>query len=344
MINLDLLKRLCNAKAISGQEGEVRGIIIDSIKDYVDDYKIDPMGNIIAFKKGKESPKVKLMLSAHMDEVGFIVNHVTDEGYLKFAEVGGIDKVIVPGKQVTIGDNEVQGVIGINPIHLLKQDEKDKAVPISDLYIDIGANNKEQALEFVNLGDVVCFDSLFEEHDGIIKAKALDDRVGCYVLIDIIKSNLPYDMYFTFVVQEEVGLRGAKTAAYAIEPYASIVVEATTAADIPNSNDEKKVCKVLGGAVISFMDKRTIYDKSYYNLAHECAKDMGTKSQTKTMIAGGNDAGAIQASKCGVRTISISLPCRYLHSSISLASCYDLESVLLTVKETAKRIAGGYVK
>ncbi len=341
MLDLKLLKELCCAKGISGDENAVRDLIIKNISDYVDEVNVDSMGNVIAFKKGANKPKLKLMLSAHMDEVGFIVTHITDDGLIKFTEVGGVDKQVIYGKGVTVGKNEIEGVVCVKPLHLLSSNERENVPSIEDMFIDIGAKTKNQALEIINLGDPIYFDSIFEEKNGVIKSKALDDRIGCYVLIDIIKSDIPYDMYFTFVVQEEVGLRGAKTASYTVAPDAAIVVEATTASDIPGVDEEKKVCEINKGAVVTFMDKRTIYDRELYNIACKSAENVGAKWQTKTMVVGGNDAGVIQSSRSGVKTIAISLPCRYLHAPVSLATCYDLEAVLNTVKETSKNIAGG---
>lgn len=336
MANLQLLEKLCNARGISGKEDNVRDIILEEIKGYADECTIDNMGNIIVFKKGKAPAKNKLMLSAHMDEVGFIVTYITDEGLLKFSCVGGIDKRVISGKSVTVGKNAINGVIGLKPIHLLNSDGRAKTVDVEDLYIDIGANSKEDALQHVSLGDMVCFKSVFDTSNGMIRAKAIDDRAGCLILIEMIKSELPYDMYFTFVVQEEVGLCGSKVAAYIVEPNASIVVEATTAADIPNVDSDKKVCFVNKGAVISFMDRRTIYDKDLYNMAIEMEN-----TQPKQAVAGGNDAGAIHTSKGGVKTLAVSLPCRYLHSPTSVISQSDLIFVENTVRACAEKIAGG---
>ena len=185
---------------------------------------------------------------------------------------------------------------------------------------------------------MICFDSPYENKDGRIIGKALDDRFGCLVLIEMLKKELPYNMYFSFVVQEEIGLRGAKVAAYTVNPDSAIVVEATTAADVPFADGEKKVCCVGNGAVVSFMDRSTIYDKEYYKFAMKAADIVGVKAQTKTMIAGGNDSGAIHCSRGGVRTIAVSVPCRYLHSSSGIISTQDAEAVFAVVNKTAEMI------
>ncbi|MEE1056899.1 MAG: M42 family peptidase [Acutalibacteraceae bacterium] len=331
-----LLERLCNANGISGDESAIRDIIISEIKDSGAEYYIDNMGNLIAFKKGKQTPEKKLLISAHMDEVGFIVTHITSDGYLKFDEVGGIDRRVVLGKSVTVG-KDINGVVIAAPMHLLTSDQRDSIPKFENMYIDIGASNRTEAEKYVSLGDSIQFDCDFMWQDDIITGKAIDDRAGCAIMIEMINSQLEYDTYFSFVVQEEVGLRGAKCAAFTVEPDFAIVAESTTAADIPNVPDEKKVCYVGNGAVISFMDRRTIYDKHLVLQAMECADDE-IQVQYKQAVAGGNDAGAIQTSKGGVRTLAVSIPCRYLHSSCGLISAKDLNSTKLVIQKMADKI------
>lgn len=342
-INMDLLKRLCTANGVSSGEEAVRKIILSETADFADDIKIDNSGNIIVFKKGAERAKNKLLLSAHMDEVGFIVTSINVDGTLNVDEVGGIDRRVISGKRVNLCSSGLQGVFGIKPIHLSRGDSKNEIPKLSQMYIDIGAADKENAEKYVQPGELVAFEAYYEENEQAIITKALDDRAGCLVLIEMIKSDLPYDMYFTFVVQEEVGLRGAKTAAYSVDPDCAIVVETTTAADIPNVDESKQVCHLGDGAVISFMDRRTIYDKAFYQEAFKAAERAGVKAQSKQAVAGGNDAGVINVANGGVRTIAVSLPCRYLHSPHTVAYKEDLDSVLKTVNELAKSIAGGKV-
>ena len=340
MVNYGLLKKLCTADGISGDEGNVRQIIIEEIKDYCT-YTVDNLGNIIARKKGKSAAKNRLMLSAHMDEVGLMVTDITSDGYLKFDEVGGIDRRVLIGKAVTVGENNIPGVIGIKPIHLCSGDEKSKIPAYSDLYIDIGADSLEQALEVVGYGDSVHYRSEFIETAGKINCKAIDDRFGCYVLIELIRSELAYDTDFVFAVQEEVGLRGAKTAAYTVDPEFAIVAETTTSAEIPEVDSAKQVCNLGEGAVISVMDRRTIYDKEMVKLAFDTAKAIGVKAQYKRAVAGGNDSGAIHQSRGGVRMLAISLACRYLHAPSTVADKADCESMLSLVKAVSEQIAGG---
>lgn len=340
MADLALLERLCRARGISGCEDEVRKIILEEVRPHADRVEITPLGNILAFKKGKNPAKTKLLLNAHMDEVGMTVTYIEEDGLLRFATVGGIDRRVLCGKPVTVGDN-VPGVIGAKPIHLLTGEEKEKSVPVQDLYIDIGASSREEAASVVLPGDPVTFDSIFDTAHGKIKSRALDDRAGCAILIDLLKKSLAYDMTFAFVVQEETGLNGSKTAAYITDPEAAIVVESTTAADVAGVPEEKQVCHVGAGPVLSFMDRRTIYDRAYYQLAFEAARETGVPCQAKQAVAGGNDAGAIHVSRGGVRTVAASLPCRYLHSAVGLISQKDFHDAETLIGRLAEKIAGG---
>ncbi len=337
MADWELLKRLSEARGISGREDEVREIILGEIRPYAEQIEITPLGNIVAYRKGKKPATQKLMISAHMDEVGLIVTHVTDEGLLKFGTVGGIDRRVLPGKSVTVGEN-VRGVVDVKPIHLLKKGEEGKSVPTEELFIDIGAQTRKEAEDAVKPGDEVTFDSVFDTENGTVKGRALDDRAGCAVLIELMRNKPEYDTVFAFVVQEEVGLRGAKTAAFSVEPEAAIVVEATTAADVPGVEEEKQVCRLGRGPVVSFMDRRTVYDRNYYRMAFEAAGQAGVKCQAKQAVAGGNDAGAIHVSRGGVRTIAVSLPCRYLHSAVGVISQEDFLAAPKLIARLAEMI------
>ena len=336
---LEMIKELCILPGISGRENAVRDYIIGQIKDYAE-YSIDPLGNLLVFKKGKNPAKNKVMLDAHMDEVGLIVTGITSEGFLRFTKVGGIDSRVILGRTVKVGDKAVNGVIGIKPVHLV--DKKDEAnIPkADDLYIDIGAKSKEEAMEYVRLGDSVWFESAFVEFgDGFIKAKALDDRAGCAILIGMIKSELEYDMWFSFSVQEEIGTRGAQTAAFTIAPDYAIAVETTTAADISGVKDEKRVCLCGKGGTVSFMDRSTLYSKELFDKAFEIAERENIPCQPKTMVAGGNDSGAIHKSRGGVKVLTVSIPCRYLHSPSCVIKYNDAEDSLHLIKALAEDFA-----
>lgn len=338
---LDMLRELSEIDGASGDEGAVRDYIISKIKGFCE-YHVDNIGNLIAFKKGKKSAEKKVMLSAHMDEVGLIITNIAENGYLKFSTVGGIDPRVIFGRRVRIGKNKVRGVIGGVPIHLLSSSERGNVPSVSEMCIDIGAVSREEAEAVVKLGDTAVFDTGFERFGfGLVKGKALDDRAGCAILIDIIKGEIEYDTYFTFVVQEEIGLRGAKCAAYSVDPDFAVVVESTTAADIHGVSADKQVCKVGAGAVISFMDGRTVYDRGMYNAAFDMARERNIALQSKQAVAGGNDAGAIHTSRSGVRTLAVSLACRYLHAPAGVISILDMQSAKNIVMAMAEKAASG---
>ena len=336
----DTLEKLSELHGVSGVEDEVRKFIIKEIKPFCDEVSVNSTGSVIAFKKGKNTPENKLMLCAHMDEVGLIITDVGENGLLKFAAVGGIDDRVLCGTPVLVGDEKLPGVIGAKPIHLLEGDERSKAPSIDNMYIDIGALTKDEALQRVCPGDYAVFDTNFGQFgDGLLKGKALDDRAGCAVLMEIIKRDLECDMYFVFSTMEEVGLRGAKCVAFSLAPDMAIVVESTTAADIPGVDECSKVCKVGEGAVISFMDRATIYDRGLFKMVQRIASDRAIKWQVKKGVTGGNDSGSIHNSRGGVRTAAISLPCRYLHSPCGVIAENDLNAVCELVHAFAEKAA-----
>lgn len=335
----ELLRELCLINSVSGDESAVRGVIENKVKDFCESCVTDNLGNLICFRKGRKTPDKKIMIAAHMDEVGFMVTYIRNDGTLCFGEVGGVDPAVVIGRQVTVGKNNINGVVGSTAVHNLSKEQREKAPDMDSLYIDIGAENKEEAEKYVKLGDCVYFDSEFLELGSRIKSKAIDDRAGCAMMIKMIQEEPEYDTYFVFNVQEEIGLRGSTVSAFSVAPDFAIVLEATTAADIDGVGGEKKVCCLGKGAVVGFMDRRTIYDKGLYSLAFDTAAELGLPCQTKTMIAGGNDAGAIHISGKGVRTIAVSVPCRYLHSPSCVIEYTDLENTYTLVRDLARRIA-----
>lgn len=331
-----MLKELCKINGTSGNEHDVREYIISKIKDNCT-YKVDNLGNIIAEKKGTVSSKNKIMIAAHMDEVALIITYIKDNGTLSISPVGGMSALVAAGRSVTI--NGIHGVIGTKAIHHLSNDER-KAVPkFDEMFIDIGAESKAEAEKYVKLGDIAYFDSEFCKFgEDFIMGKAIDDRFGCLIMINMINSDLPYDCTFVFTVQEEIGTRGAKVSSFSVAPDYAIILETTTAADIPCANEEKRVCELTNGAVVSYMDRGTIYGKELYNLAFSIAKEKNIPIQTKTMVAGGNDSGAIHVSGKGVRTIAISAPCRYLHSPSCVVNEEDLFACENLAKEMLKAI------
>ena len=333
----ELLKELCLENGVSGDESAVRELIISKVKDHCE-YSVDPLGGLICFRKGRKNTEKKLMICAHMDEVGFIVTYINNDGTLCFDEVGGVNTTVALGRQVRVGKKLIPGVIGSTAVHNLSKEQREKAPEYPGMYIDIGARDREEAMQHVMPGDCVYFDSEFTQLGSEIKSKAIDDRIGCAMMIRLIQEQPEYDTYFVFNVQEEIGLRGSGASAFSVAPDFAIVLEATTAADIDGAEGANKVCCLGDGPVVSFMDRRTIYDKELYELAFDTAKELGIPCQTKSKIAGGNDAGAIHVSGKGVRTIAVSLPCRYLHSASCVIAEADIEPSYQLVKRLAERI------
>ena len=341
----ELLRKLSLAFGPTGCEGNVGDIICEIAEKYCDLYATDKMGNF-AFKL---SPNVhtahtkKIMISAHMDEVGMMISEIDPDGYLKFETLGGIDKRVLCGRNVTVGDEnkKISGVIASKAIHHQSAEERKKATKTEDMYIDIGAKDKEDAERLVDIGDFATFDSefiLFGKDGRLIKSKALDDRMGCAVMLEVMRIiaesgiELENELYFCFTVREEVGLSGALTVAEVIKPDYAMVLECTAVADIEGVSPALKVAELGDGGVISVMDRSTIYNEKLVSYALDTARLGGIKAQVKRYVSGGNDAGHIHKSGEGVKTLAISIPTRYLHSPACVASLDDLDSVIeLTV-------------
>ncbi|HHZ01867.1 MAG TPA: M42 family metallopeptidase [Tissierellia bacterium] len=326
------LKELTELSGVSGYEYEVRNYIKNKLKEIDCEYYIDKLGNVIAHNKGRKNKTI--MVAAHMDEVGLIVRQIDSKGLIKFEAVGGIDQRVLNSKVVLVGDNKIPGVIGSKAVHLMSKEERGKSLPIDKLYIDIGTDSKEETEKLVSIGDYVSFKSDYVEFgDNMIKGKALDDRVGCSILLELLSMKLDADFYGVFTVMEEVGLRGAETAAYQLEPDLGIVLEGTVSADMPEVEDYYKTTIIGKGAALSIMDNATVYDIDVVREVAKIAEDNNIQYQYRTSGAGGNDAGAIHKTKKGAKVVSISIPCRYIHSSVSVASKNDYENVLRLTKE-----------
>ena len=282
----DTIRELCLLDGVSSFEEDVRAYIKAEAAPYADEMRVDPLGNLIVFKKGKKSTGSKLLLAAHMDEVGLIIRSITDEGYLKFSCVGGIDRRVLIGKIVRVGKNRLPGVIGLKAYHLVSEEEEKKVPKVEDLYLDIGARSKEEAEKLVEIGDFAAFDSDWTEFgSGYVKAKALDDRVGCAVMLELLKEDLPMDCTFAFTVQEEVGCRGAFGAAFSVDPKVALVLETTTAVDLAGTPAHKQVCTLGKGPVIPFMDGGSVADRGLFELMWDLAEENQIPWQTKHYIA-----------------------------------------------------------
>lgn len=329
----ELLKTLCEKNGLSGDETDVREYIKEIITPYCKEVITDNLGNLIAYKEGKKTPDVTIMYDAHTDETGYYVKKIGEDGMIYFSSIG-VTAAVTPGKTVTIKgtasgeDKYIDGVIGLKAIHLTSAAERNSVPAIKELCIDIGAKSKEDAEKYVSIADSVYFKSEAGKFGNLIKAKALDDRAGCYVLIKMIMSELENSAWFSFSVQEEVGCRGTQAAAYRIKPDYAIIVEGTTAADIGNVDDVKQVCHVGSGVSLSFADRSTVYDPEFIQQVAEAANKDGVKWQFKSYVAGGNDAGNVQRTAAGTKVCALSVPVRYLHSRISVAAEEDIASAL----------------
>lgn len=334
---IELLKYLCDISGPTGSEERVADAVREQLGDIEGlQIKYDKGGNLIVrYACGIENAKT-VMVSAHMDEVGMMVNDITEDGYIKFACLGGIDPRVLCGRGVTLmGENgDISGVIASKAIHHQTADERRTATTADKMYINIGAANKEEALKHVAIGDSGTFRAEFYEFgNSQLCGKALDDRLGCAAMIEVLRRlaadgiKLAYDVCFCFTTREEIGLSGAQTAAQSIAPAAAIVLETTAVADIAGVSENSRVSKLGEGGTISLADRSTIYDRRLVDLAMSTAKEQSIKAQIKKYVSGGNDAGHIHKSGVGVHALAISAPTRYLHSASCVASAEDYESI-----------------
>ena len=344
-----LLERLSNAFGPSGCEAEVRDIILDAIKDDIEEHRVDALGNLIALRKARGSstkgfPR-RIMVAAHMDEVGLMITHIEKEGWLRFTRVGGVDARVLLAKAVVIGEKRIPGVIGIKPIHLMREDERTKMPRIEDLYIDMGSSDRSQAEKLVKVGDYAVFSTRFaamkESPLRAVKGKAFDDRVGCAVLAELLKQSYAFDLYATFTTQEEVGLRGAQVAAYAVEPDVAFALEGTVCDDMPKKRDVSPGTRMGQGPAITIMDRSVIVDKRLVKLLLQCADKLDIPHQFKQSVTGGTDAGAIHLAREGIPAAVVSVPSRYIHSPVCMLSLSDLEHTVTLMTEALHRLEGG---
>lgn len=332
------LSNLSTIPGVSGDEHKVRSFIADAIRDHVDRMWVDSMGNLFAVK-GEQLPGPRVMLCAHMDEVGLIVNQIDDDGTLKFATVGGIDSRVLPGVWVKIGPDQIPGVIGTKPPHLKSRTEREKPADMDSLYIDIGAGSADEANERVHLGAYASFWTDFEAFgDGCAKGKAFDDRVGCHILIETLRRPLQRPVLAAFTVQEELGLRGAQVATYALQPDAALILEGTTCADIPLAEPHGQSTRLGAGPALTIADRSAIVHPGLLRALVDVAEEAGIPYQWKRTTFGGTDAGAIQTSEAGVPVAVIAVPCRYIHTPVSMLSLADVEAAGRLVRKFLEAI------
>lgn len=327
-----MLEDLSNLFGVSGYEDDVRSYLKDKLSAWVDDVKVDSMGNLILFKRGRNCSK-KVMFLAHMDEIGLMVRQIQKNGMIKFSILGSIDDSIFPAKRVVVlGKEKLYGVISTRPIHVQRGPEYDTPITRDRLYIDVGAKSDEELKGKIELGDPIGFDTKFETLGSTtFKGKAFDDRVGCAVLADLIEKNTTpdFDTWFVFAVQEEVGLRGSKVASFRIQPDLAFVIEGTTACDIPMVERSRYTTQMGKGPAIVVAHNGLVFQKKVIQFMESIAKINGIPYQIKEKVAGGTDATAISKTAGGVYTGLLSLPVRYIHSPVSLLNSEDFKNAII---------------
>ncbi len=321
---MDLLKKLLDINSPSGSEGDICNAIIEEIKPYCDEYNVDPMGNLIAHKKGDGA---RIMLAAHMDEIGIIATHIDEKGFIRFSSVGGLYIRELVHRRVRFA-NGIIGVISSEEEEFIKHPD------IRKLYVDIGAETADEAKKLVGIGDMAVFVGEAVISNNRIISKALDNRAGCYMLIKAMQSlkNCKNDLFFVFTTQEEVGLRGARTAAYTVDPEYAIAVDVTDTGDTPGCPVME--VKLGKGAAIKVMDRSVMCDPDVRSAMLEAAKANNISYQLEIMTDGGTDAGAVHLSRAGVKTGGISLPTRYIHSPSEMADLNDLDACIKLLIKT----------
>ncbi len=341
---IELLRTLSNAFGPPGNEEQVRKILSRELENYADEVRIDKLGNIFFYKHGKDTYP-KIMLAAHMDEVAFIVTFIEENGFLRFQTLGGITSNIMLGQTILFQGTKgpLKGIIGTKPPHIMTEEEQKNIVPVEDLFIDIGAENQQEAQQKgAKIGMHGVFDIEFEElGGGYVRGKAFDDRAGCTVLVEVFKAlkDSPYNIIAVGTVQEEVGLRGARTAAWQVDPDYGLALEGTFAADVPGSRPDRTSAKLKGGPVITIVDRTTITHPEILNTLITLGEAKSIPFQFKKVPTGGTDAGAIHLSKAGVPSGTVALPCRYIHGPASVAHIDDLKNTIALVTEFVKEIS-----
>jgi putative aminopeptidase FrvX len=340
---IQLLEKLSNAFGPSGLEDEVVHILRKELEKCADETQGDKLGNVMFYHEGKKGyPRV--MLSAHMDEVGFMITYVEDSGFLRF-DTWGITNNIMPGQRVVFKGERgfIRGIIGTKPPHIMTTDEQNKIVPKEDLFIDIGADNIAQAnMKGADVGMMGVFDVEFMDlGDGYFRGKALDDRAGCVVLAETFKAlqDSPYNVVAVGSVQEELGIRGARTAAWQVEPDIGLALEGTFVADVPGTRPDRVSSKIKGGPVLTIMDRATFTHPHILKTLIKTAKQKAIPFQFKKVPVGGTDAGAIHLTKAGVPSGTVAVPCRYIHGPVSIIHIDDLKNTIRLVTEFTKAIS-----
>lgn len=335
MINVAFLKKICETPGASGFEQKVRELVLKEVRPLVDELNVDAMGNVIAIKRGKARKKV--MIAAHMDEIGFIVTHVDDDGFLRFHPLGGFDPKTLTSQRVIVhGKKDLIGVMGSKPIHLMSLEERHKIVPISDYFIDLGMS-KAEVETYVSVGDPITRERELIEMGDCVNSKSLDNRVSVFILLETLRElqnvDLPYDVYSVFTVQEEVGLRGAISSAHLVDPDFGFGLDVTIAFDVPGANGHEVVTKLGKGAAIKILDGSVISDYRMVHFLKKTATENNIPWQPEILPAGGTDTAGVQRSgKKGAIAGAISIPLRHIHQTIEMAHKGDILNCIQLLK------------
>ncbi len=338
-----LLQELSNAFGPSGNEAEVAEILRKELGVFADEMRIDKLGNILFYHHGKEGCP-KIMLAAHMDEVGFIITFIEESGFLRFDTIGGITNIVMPGQRILLQGEKgiLKGIIGTKPPHLMTPEEQAKIIPKEDLFIDVGADSISQANEKgVDVGTTGVFDAEFTNlGDGYYRGKALDDRAGCAVLIEVFKmlKDSPYNVVAVGSVQEELGIRGARTAAWQVDPDYGLALEGTFVSDVPTTRPDRVSSRIKGGPVLTIMDRTAFTHPVVLKTLIKVGREKSIPFQFKQVPLGGTDAGAIHLTKAGVPSGTVAVPCRYIHGPASIIHIDDFNNTVRLVNEFVKAI------
>ena len=328
MINIELLKKTCEIAGAPGYESRVRHLVMEELKNHTDSLETDNMGNVIALKKGASSDK-KAMIAAHMDEIGFMVTHIDEKGFLRFTPLGGFDPKTLTAQRVIVhGKEDVIGVMGSKPIHVMTQEERQKVVKLSDYFIDLGLP-KEEVEKIVSVGDPVTRERELIEMGDCVNCKSIDNRVSVFILMEALKQmkDLPFDVYGVFTVQEEVGLRGAQVAAHKINPDFGFGLDTTIAYDLPGAQPHEMVTRLGEGTAIKVLDASAICDYRMVDYMKKTATAHDIPWQLEVLTAGGTDTAGVQRNgKGGAISGAVSVPTRNLHQVIEMAHKKDIEA------------------
>ncbi|HSJ69280.1 MAG TPA: M42 family metallopeptidase [Anditalea sp.] len=329
-MNIELLKSVCEIPGAPGFESRVRNLILEELKPLCDEVMVDNMGSVIAIKRGVSNPdNKKLMVAAHMDEIGFIVTHIDDNGFIRFHPLGGFDPKTLTAQRVIVhGTQDMIGVMGSKPIHVMSAEEKNKLPKLTDYFIDMGMD-KVEVMKYIKIGDPITRDRELIEMGECVNCKSIDNRVAVFILLEALKAlgDIPYDLYATFTVQEEVGLRGANVAAHAINPDYGIALDTTIAYDVPGAQAHERITELGKGTAIKIMDAMTICDYRMVDFMKKTADSKNISWQPEILTAGGTDTAGLQRmGKNGAIAGAISIPTRHLHQVIEMAHKKDIQN------------------